>query len=392
MRLDVVILPPDNINGKVGELAKKLDQKYDLIFKVDNKKLFPHVTLFHLDTKKTNLAKIRKQIEKISKRWKGFELVYAKPGYSDSGYFNFELQKSRDIYRLHQAVVGSLYKYSDKKRHKGLSGLENKYYAKYGSRRILKLYQPHITIGRHSGNNGRVVKDIKAEFSSFVADNIALAEIDNQAQVVRIFNRYKLAPNIDLAIKILKRGGVVVYPTETSYGLAVDATNRQAVKKLYRLKGRNFKKPIHVIYPSAKWLSQIVKLNVSALRLMVQFIPGPLTIVLPLKSKLPSFKKLSAGTDTLGVRLPRHKLAMDLVKKFGKPITTTSANLSGQPACYSAEDARRQFTGSGVQPDYYLDGGPSGPKSPSTVISLINGVRILRNGPITERQIKQALK
>ena len=197
---------------------------------------------------------------------------------------------------------------------------------------------------------------------------------------------------IQKAIKILKGGGVVVYPTDTSYGLAVDATNSSAVEKLYRLKGRNFNKPIHVIVPDAKWMSRIVKLNTAALRLMNKFLPGPLTLVLPLRAKGKSWQKLSARTRTLGIRLPNNKLALELVSTLGKAITTTSANLAGLDNTYSVPEIKKQFAQSALKPDFYLDGGKLPKKQPSTVVSLVKNVKILRQGSIKEIQIKRVLK
>jgi len=198
--------------------------------------------------------------------------------------------------------------------------------------------------------------------------------------------------SIQQAVKILKRGGVVVYPTDTAYGLAVDATNLEAVNKLYRLKGRDFKHPIHVIFPNLAWLKKIVKLDKSALKIMNKFLPGPLTLVLPLKAKTKSFQMLSAGTKTLGIRLPNHSLALKLVKAFGKPITTTSANISGQATTYSVKDVQKQFADVKIQPDFYLDGGKLQKTKPSTVVSLVGRVRILRAGPISETEIKRILE
>lgn len=207
---------------------------------------------------------------------------------------------------------------------------------------------------------------------------------------------------IDKAVKILKQGGIVVYPTDTAYGLAVDATNVEAVRKLYKLKGRKFNKPIHVIVPSSTWLNKIVKLDKSSMKLMNAFFPGPLTVVLPLKAKSESWKLLSAGTGTLGIRLPDNKLAIGLVKKFGKPITTTSANLSGKKACYSIEEVKKQFrnniaASSGAprrssqctgEPDFYLDGGKLKRVKPSTIVAISNNhVKIIRQGPISKTQI-----
>jgi L-threonylcarbamoyladenylate synthase len=197
---------------------------------------------------------------------------------------------------------------------------------------------------------------------------------------------------IDKAVEVLKKGGVVVYPTDTAYGLAVDATNLAAVKKLYRLKGRDFKKPIHVIVPDRASLIQIASLDPQATKLIKKFWPGPLTLVLPLKAKGTSWQILSTGTKTIGVRYPDHPTALGLVKTFGKPTTTTSANISSQPNTYSITEIKKQFAKSRLKPDFYLDGGRLRITKPSTVVSLANKhVKILRQGPITEKQIKNVL-
>lgn len=198
--------------------------------------------------------------------------------------------------------------------------------------------------------------------------------------------------SIQTAIEVLKQGGVVVYPTDTAYGLAVDATNPKAVKRLYALKGRNFKNPVHVIPPSKDWIKKVVKLNEPAKQLIEQLMPGPLTVVLPLKITGISWKILSAKTKTLGIRRPKYKLALDLAMILKKPITTTSANLSGKATCYSTQAVKKQFVKAKLKPDYYLDGGKLKITKPSTVVSVDeNYVKILREGPIGEDEIKRAL-
>jgi L-threonylcarbamoyladenylate synthase len=200
---------------------------------------------------------------------------------------------------------------------------------------------------------------------------------------------------IDQAVKILKQGGIVVYPTDTAYGLAVDATNVKAVKKLFALKGRDFRNPIHVIPPTKPWIEKLVKLNVQAKKLIEQLMPGPLTLVLPLKATGPSWKLLSAGTKTLGIRRPNNKMALDLAMLLSKPITTTSANVSGQPTCYSITEVKKQFSKAnppaGGRPDFYLDGGKLRKIKPSTVVLVSNHVKILRPGPISQKQIEKAI-
>ena len=210
---------------------------------------------------------------------------------------------------------------------------------------------------------------------------------------------------IDQAVQVLKSGGVVVYPTDTAYGLAVDATNVKAVAKLYRVKGRDFKKPVHIIFPSTDWLKKLVKLSKSALVLMNKFLPGPLTLVLPLKAHGKSWQMLSAGTGNIGVRYPDNSTAQALVEAFGKPITATSANISGMSVCYSVKAVKKQFETRNrllrrlkassqwiTAPDYYLDGGKLLKTKPSTVVSLVKGVKIIRIGPISETEIKKVLR
>lgn len=377
MHLDIAILPPDVVSKQVGRVGSKLKKKFKLVFAVDNISLFPHITLLHLETKRRNFKKIRQIVENIAQANKQFRVIYKKFTYSKSRYFNFELKKTAALYTLHRQVVGVL-----------------QHLSSYKSTRILNLYNPHITIGRlaDSKDQKKLIKEIEGGLTDFLVDNIAITLIDAQAQVTKILKSFPLVITTETAAEHLKRGGIVVYPTDTSYGLAVDATNAEAVKKLYQLKGRDFKKPIHVIFPDTRQLNKIVRLNDQALKLTRKFWPGPLTIVLPLRAKGRSWRMLSAGTGTLGVRVPKNNVALELVEKFRKPITTTSANIAGKLDCYSVAEAKKYFAKHKLSKDIvFLDGGKLKKKKPSTVVSLMKGVKILRSGPISEKQIKHTL-
>jgi len=193
-------------------------------------------------------------------------------------------------------------------------------------------------------------------------------------------------------VAALRAGKVIVYPTDTCYGLAVDALNTAAVKKLYKIKERDFKKPLHVVVPSLLYAQRISHWNSVASLLVKKFWPGPLTLVLPLAIKNETLKILSAGTRTVGLRMPDNALALDLAQVLKKPITATSANpsfiLSGGYESYSAQDVVKQFKNKKFQPDIVINAGKLAKKKPSTVVKVFEDhVDVLRAGPITKKQI-----
>lgn len=198
---------------------------------------------------------------------------------------------------------------------------------------------------------------------------------------------------IELAVKVLNNGGIVVFPTSTSYGLAVDAGNRKAVQRLYLLKGRDFNNPIHVIAKDLKQAEGLVKFNAAAKHIAKEFWPGPLTLVLPLKKIGDSWRRLSARTKTLGVRVPDLPIMSALLDAFGSPITATSANLSGKPNTYSIAEVKKQFIRNQQKPDFYLDGGVLKKNKPSTIIQIEGRhVTLLREGQLGYHDIIKILK
>jgi len=198
---------------------------------------------------------------------------------------------------------------------------------------------------------------------------------------------------IALAVKALKKGKAVAYPTDTCYGLAVDAGNVMAIKKLYQIKGRDFNKPVHVVLPSLAYAKRIACWNNAAGRLAKKFWPGALTIVLPVEARrgVP-LHRLTSNTGSLGLRIPKNKIAQDLAKNLGRPITATSANVSGQADCYSADEIIGQFRKQKYKPDIIINAGKLPKRKPSTLVRIFDDVvKILRQGPISEKQIKSLL-
>lgn len=205
-------------------------------------------------------------------------------------------------------------------------------------------------------------------------------------------NLSKKQEQLQQAVKVLKQGGIVAIPTFTSYGLAVDARNEKAVKKLYALKGRSFNKPIHVIIPNISSAEKIVKFNHLAHLLAKKYWPGSLTIVLPLKAKGKSWKMLSAKTGTMGVREADYILLKELLEVFPYPITATSANLAGQPNTYSVGEIKKQFAKSKIKPDFYLDAGTLTRRHPSTMVQIDrHHVTLLREGPIKYHELLKSI-
>ncbi len=210
---------------------------------------------------------------------------------------------------------------------------------------------------------------------------------------------------IKYCVDALKKGKVIAYPTDTSYGLAVDAGNIKVIKKLYKIKERKTSLPVHVVVPSVAYAKKIVKWNSIASKLAKKHWPllrrsfsgqaGELTLVLPLKSSSTGLKVLSAGTKTLGIRMPKNKIALDLAKYLKAPITTTSANppsSKGGYDSYNIKDILKQFGEKKYKPDIIIDAGKLPKRKPSTMIKIDgNQIEILRTGAVTKHQINKSL-
>ncbi|MBI4457894.1 threonylcarbamoyl-AMP synthase [Candidatus Uhrbacteria bacterium] len=182
-------------------------------------------------------------------------------------------------------------------------------------------------------------------------------------------------------VNIIRRGGVVAYPTDTAYGLAVDPANPGALKKLFAIKGRGENKSSPLISASYAQALKVGRLAGLARTLAKKYWPGPLTIVLPLAPRHGLARLACGADDTVAIRVPASGWARALARKLGRPITSTSANLSGQPSAYSGRAVKRSFDKARLQPDMILDAGPLPRRKPSTIVRVgAQGVEILRRG------------
>ncbi|MBT4917425.1 threonylcarbamoyl-AMP synthase [Candidatus Peregrinibacteria bacterium] len=185
---------------------------------------------------------------------------------------------------------------------------------------------------------------------------------------------------VDESVKSLLNGGLVMHPTETCYGLAVDIFNESALKKLYRVKGRDADKPVSILVDGLGMAMEYGIFSEKALELAHEYWPGPLSIVVPRTKTLPDF--LNPGEEFISIRYSSDTLCEALPAKFGSPITTTSANLAGQDPLYEADMKRLGKEASTI--DLVIDGGILSENKPSTVVKVEGDhVDVLRHGDIT---------
>ena len=190
----------------------------------------------------------------------------------------------------------------------------------------------------------------------------------------------KINPNkpqkkvIEKAAEIVKLGGVIIYPTDTCYGLGADITNPIAVKKIYEIKNRE-KKALSMIVKDINQIEKYAELDDLRKKFLKKYLPGAVTVVL-LNIDYKNIKM-----NTLAFRIPNYEITRQLIQKLNSPLTTTSANLSGNEVCYSVEEILKQFKNKKNMPDLILDGGNLSKNLPSTVVDIISWPpKVLRQG------------
>lgn len=188
------------------------------------------------------------------------------------------------------------------------------------------------------------------------------------------------------AARIVRSGGVIAMPTESVYALGADVFDEAAVQRVCAIKGQRERRPILVLIADRTQLDALVAAIPPAARiLMDRFWPGPLTIVFSASSRIPA--ALTAGTGTIGVRLPVQPLLARLLCAAG-PLTGTSANRSGMPPAQTAREVQELL---GDDVDLIVDGGPASATRPSTVVEVTETVRVLRDGPIERVTLEAVL-
>ncbi len=193
---------------------------------------------------------------------------------------------------------------------------------------------------------------------------------------------------IDRVVSIIREGNIVVFPTETFYGLGTDAMNPKAVDRIFEIKGRDAKNPIPLIIGDPCHLITLIDELPDPGRILIKYFwPGPLTIVFKASSAI--IPALTAGTGKIGIRLSSHPLASLISRKLSGPITATSANISGTPEATTARQAAERLA---ERVGFIIDGGVTPGGKGSTVLDISAGTpRILREGAVPKQAIEDRL-
>lgn len=196
------------------------------------------------------------------------------------------------------------------------------------------------------------------------------------------------AENLLRAGKLIQAGGIVAFPTETVYGLGANAFNVEACKKIYIAKERPADKPLTLHVANFEMIEQIAEISTAAEKLIKNFLPGPLTIILPKKNIVPDF--VTCNSKSVGVRFPKNVVSQEFIKVVGAPIVASSANISGKNPPTTAQEVFENLNG---RIEIILDGGKCDVGISSTIVDISAGeLKILRQGIISTAQILAVLK
>jgi L-threonylcarbamoyladenylate synthase len=196
---------------------------------------------------------------------------------------------------------------------------------------------------------------------------------------------------LERAARLILKGDVIVCPTDTGYAFSANALDVRAITRVFQLKGRSFNNPIHIAVRTIEEAENYAYVNDAARYLAKRFLPGALTLVLKKKETIPSM--LVAGLNTIGIRIPANDIILKLVEMTGKPLTTTSANISGKPSTYAVGEVTAQLGADIEKIGLILDQGPIKIREVSTIVDLdAKPPQLIRQGKLSWLEIHNSLK
>src|SRR4030042_1190887 len=195
---------------------------------------------------------------------------------------------------------------------------------------------------------------------------------------------------LEHAANLIMKGEVLFCPPDTGYAFSANALDTRAVVKVFHLKGRSYSNPIHIAVHSIAEAENYASLNEAARYLARHYLPGALTLVLPKKDIIPAV--LVAGLDSVGIRIPDNRVILRLAEITGKPLTATSANVSGRPGTYSVDEVTAQLGDNLQLVAMILDQGPLKIREVSTIVDLSTSPpQLIRQGRISWLEVREAL-
>ena len=199
-------------------------------------------------------------------------------------------------------------------------------------------------------------------------------------KIIKINLAYDCRPALTAALAVLRQGGVIVYPTDTVYGLGANACDWKAAEQVFKIKNRSLGKPLPIIARNLAWAKALAHIPSKLESLLAQLWPGTVTVILAKRPVIPPI--VTAGGQTVGLRIPDFSFTDQLLGSFGYPLTATSANLSGEEGNGNVQTVLASFQNQLWKPDLVIDAGILPKRLPSTVLDLSTiQPKILRVGP-----------
>lgn len=194
---------------------------------------------------------------------------------------------------------------------------------------------------------------------------------------------------LEQCVDIIKNDGIIIFPTETVYGIGANAISKKAVEKIYQIKQRPLNKAINIMVANTQEIEKYAIIQNDIEKKIIQnFMPGPITIILNKKPSIPDI--VTAGNTKIGIRIPQNEIALEILKQCELPIAAPSANISGEESGINIEGIKDDFDG---KVDIFIDGGKSKLAQSSTIVEVIdNKIVIHRQGTITENEINKILE
>ena len=211
--------------------------------------------------------------------------------------------------------------------------------------------------------------------------NVIIEKVDSKSPDTKV---------LEHAARLINKGEVVVCPTDTGYAFSTNALDTRAIAKVFGLKGRSFTNPIHMAVDSIQEAEKYAYVDDIARQLAKRFLPGALTLVLPKKETIPSM--LVAGMNTVGIRIPNERIILELSAKAGKPLTTTSANISGHPTPYAVDEIIKNMGDSIKGVAMILDRGQIFKRELSTIVDLTaSPPQLIRQGLVSWLEVREII-